>query len=443
MSARQAETISESRSNSVNDANFSDIDTTNEKSLESNILIDGPPKDQGYAWVIMAVSVINTLFSFGSTNAFGVFQAYYLKIMFVDEPADNIAWISTVCITCTLCGGLLAGPIIRRLGLRNSSLLGTLVASIGLLLASFSTKIWHLVLTQGVIFGLGSSMIVNISLTAPSLWFDKYRNVAIGTVATGGSMGSLVLVPIVTKFISFSTIGWAFRALCAIYFVCTGICGFFVRPRVEYKPSTKIIDFSLLKDPAAIMIFLVGMFMQIGFNVVILYFPSNLIDIGTAQATASNLIMVFASFSLVSRITLGYFSKTLGEINIPLVFHFITAILFFAMWYLTSKFSVLLGFYILFGVFGVSFFSLGPVIVAKYYPEDRVAQMNGLSYLLMGLTIFAFVPSTGVVFEKIGQRTSYKQVILIGGVAYFLSVIPLVVLKILVKRYNPNFKKNI
>ncbi|OMJ28590.1 putative transporter ESBP6 [Smittium culicis] len=441
MNSQQVDSISGTISTSIKGDETIISNKTNDKYLESNNIIEGPPKDKGYAWVILVACFINNLFSFGSTSTFGVFQVYYLKTLFLNEPAEKISWISTVCLSCTFCGGLLASPIIRYIGLRNTSLLGTVIATSGFLLASFSTQIWHLVLTQGIIYGLGCALLVNVSLTTASLWFDKHRNVAIGIVTGGGNIGSLLLVPIVTRFISFSTIDWAFRTLSILYFVFTGVCGFLIRPRVEFKPPPSVIDFSMLKDPVAIMIFLSGMIMQVGYNAVVLYFPSNLVDIGVSQTTASNLIMVFSTALFISRISTSYFSKRLGEINIPIVFQAITAIIFLTMWYLSSSFSVLLAFYILFGFFGFSFFALSSVIVAKYYPEEKVSQLNGLLYLMMGLAILIFVPSTEVIFQKHGNRTSYKPVILFSGVSYLITVFTLIALRILVKRNNPNFKK--
>ncbi|OMJ24824.1 putative transporter ESBP6 [Smittium culicis] len=402
---------------------------------------DYPPPDKGYAWVIMVASLVNILLAFGSPHAFGVFQAYYLKVLFVDEPADKIAWISTMCTTCTLCGGLLASPITRIIGLRNTSLLGTVIATLGLVLASFSTQIWHLVLTQGIIFGLGSSIIVNISLSAPALWFDKHKGLAFGIVASGSSTGALVLVPIVTKFINILSINWAFRILAILFLIFTGICGFLIKPRIKFAPSKKIIDFSSLKDPAALMIYAVGALLQIGVNTVVLYFPSNLIDVGKSPSTASNLIMAYSAFSSISRITCGQLSKKLGAVNITIFCHFLAGVLMLTLWLTSHKFIPLLIFYLLIGIFAVPFFALGPLIAANCYPAEKVSQINGLAYLIMGIIVFICIPTTGAAFEKLGHRTSYSPVILIGGIAYLLSVVPLVALKKYLKKDNPNFKR--
>ncbi|OLY77754.1 putative transporter ESBP6 [Smittium mucronatum] len=399
-----------------------------------------PPLDKGYAWVIMAASSVNLLLASGGPNAFGVFQAYYLKVLFVDEPAEKIAWISTMTVTCSFSGGLLAGPLVKIFGMRNASLIGTIIATAGLILASFSTQIWQLVLTQGVIYGLGSSLIMNISLSAPALWFDKYKGFAIGVVASGGSSGALILVPIVTKTVSALNIQWSFRVLAILYFVFTGVSGYLLKPRKELVTDKKLVDFSSLKDPAAVMIYLVGMLLRVGFNVIVLYFPASLIDIGKSPTTSTNLIMVYSVFSSISRIVCGHYAKRLGAVNILIVFHAITGIIFLSMWYSSHRFSVYLAFYIMFGIFGVPFFSLGLLIVADYYPDEKVRQINGMSYLAMGMSILVSLPTTGVIFQKVGKRVDYSSIIILGAAAYFASLVPLILLKRFLKQYNTNFK---
>ncbi|PWA01857.1 hypothetical protein BB558_001980, partial [Smittium angustum] len=361
------------------------------------------PPDEGYAWVILVASFINLLFAFGCFNAFGVFQTYYLTVIFLDVPADHIAWISTTSVFFTLAGGLAAGPIIRRIGMRYTSILGTLVASIGLLLASFSTKVWQLVLTQGVIFGFGCSIIVNIALTAPALWFDKYRGMAIGLVASGGGFGALVLIPVVTKVVKVGNIEWAFRVLCLMYLVCTLAAGFLLKPRIGFTPINKIIDFSLLKDPVAMLICLVGFIMEIGYSIPLLYFPSSLIHMGTSETLATNLIMVFGASAAFSRIIFGYLAKKINPVDIMVVSHIITGIVMLSMWYKSKSFGLSLAFYIIFGLFSVPFFSLGPVITANYYKREKISQVNGLSYLFLGFAILVGIPSVGAVFQNYGK----------------------------------------
>jgi hypothetical protein len=54
--------------------------------------------------------------------------------------------------------------------------------SLGLGLASISTQIWHLLLTQGLLFGLGASLLYFPILSAAPEYFTSHRGTAMGFI---------------------------------------------------------------------------------------------------------------------------------------------------------------------------------------------------------------------------------------------------------------------
>ncbi|OMH78719.1 hypothetical protein AX774_g7888 [Zancudomyces culisetae] len=80
-----------------------------EKETQQNANV--PPPDVGYAWVIFTAGALAIFTVFGSFNAFGLFQAYYLNIMFPTTSAQSISWIGTLTTTLTLGLGAIYGPL--------------------------------------------------------------------------------------------------------------------------------------------------------------------------------------------------------------------------------------------------------------------------------------------------------------------------------------------
>jgi hypothetical protein len=53
--------------------------------------------------------------------------------------------------------------LLARFGVRWIMFLGSIIMSLGLILAGFSTEIWHVYLTQGILFGFGCSLVYMVS----------------------------------------------------------------------------------------------------------------------------------------------------------------------------------------------------------------------------------------------------------------------------------------
>lgn len=52
----------------------------------------------------------------------------------------------------------------------------------GLLAASFATKVWHLILTQGVIYGIGGSIVYYATIMFLDEWFEQRKGTAFGVM---------------------------------------------------------------------------------------------------------------------------------------------------------------------------------------------------------------------------------------------------------------------
>ncbi|OLY84573.1 Monocarboxylate transporter 10 [Smittium mucronatum] len=420
----------------INHEEGNSSETNNEGHIENGLDQNTgvKPPDEGYSWLILIAGLLNFMISFGSFNAFGVFQTYYLLTRFKEYDAGTVSWISNVTITMTLVGGLSASYIISIIGIRKTSILGAALGVIGLLLASFSDKIWQLVLTQGIIYGYGSSLIVNISLLMQALWFEKRRGLAIGIVSSGGAIGALIMVPLVTSTINNLGIKWSFRILALIFLASTALGCIFYKPRLPFKPNRKVIDFKMLKDPFIVLLSLGGFFMQFGYNVPLLFFPASLRSLGYEQTFATNFIMVMAGASVIGRLGSGQLADIIPPLYIVIFGNVVAGIIILTLWYLGNSLSTYTIFYVLFGLFGINFHSLAPSMISSRYSYDKVSQVNGLLFLTLGISVFISIPVIGHIFQKLGKRIVFDHIIVFGGVSYLISSAILVILGIYLKR---------
>ena len=110
-----------------------------------------PPPDGGYGWVICAACFFCAAVVDGIPTAFGIILepiANELK-----SPRSAVATVPSL-LWGTIEGvGPLACLMVNRLGLRITSLVGTVVCAGAFATASLATEVWMLVLTFGVMAG--------------------------------------------------------------------------------------------------------------------------------------------------------------------------------------------------------------------------------------------------------------------------------------------------
>ncbi len=81
----------------------------------------------------------------------------------------------------------------RRFSARWLTVPGVVLMTAGFLLASVSTRVWQLLLTQGLLYGVGSSMLYFPLLGPAPEYFTRHRATAMGLILSGGGIGGLVL----------------------------------------------------------------------------------------------------------------------------------------------------------------------------------------------------------------------------------------------------------
>lgn len=97
--------------------------------------------------------------------------------------------------------------------------------------ASFSTHIWHLLLSQGVCFGLGLGFCFTATIGVVPQWFTKRRSFANSVATSGSGFGGLIYSLGTNAMISNIGLAWALRILAIIAFVVIGGSSLVVRDR--------------------------------------------------------------------------------------------------------------------------------------------------------------------------------------------------------------------
>jgi MFS family permease len=123
----------------------------------------------------------------------------------------------------------------NKLGCRLTTIIGSLIASLGFILSYFATSIWYLYITIGLIVGFGFGLIYVPAIVSVGYYFEKRRSFAIGIAVCGTGVGTFILSP--TNRTLSEHFGWNGALLIKGAFVLNGIvCGLVMRP-LPIEPS--------------------------------------------------------------------------------------------------------------------------------------------------------------------------------------------------------------
>ncbi|XP_044533823.1 monocarboxylate transporter 3 [Gracilinanus agilis] len=154
----------------------------------------GPAPDGGWGWVVLLGCFVVTGFSYAFPKAVSV----YFKVLMRDFDVgySDTAWISSIMLAMLYGTGPVSSILVNQFGCRPVMLAGGLLASSGMILASFTTSLVQLYLTAGVLTGLGMALNFQPSLIMLGLYFDRRRPLANGLAAAGSPVFLSALSPL-------------------------------------------------------------------------------------------------------------------------------------------------------------------------------------------------------------------------------------------------------
>ncbi|XP_075973919.1 monocarboxylate transporter 14-like [Anticarsia gemmatalis] len=160
--------------------------------------------DGGWGWVVVLSSFVISMIADGISFSFGL-----LYIEFLDEfqaSKSTTAWIGSLFIAVPLLSGPVMSALVDRYGCRSMTILGGLISTLGFVLASISTTIEMMMITFGVIAGLGLGLVYVTAVVSIAYWFEKKRNLAVGLGACGTGVGTFIYAPLTQYWID--EYGW-------------------------------------------------------------------------------------------------------------------------------------------------------------------------------------------------------------------------------------------
>ncbi|OWF53663.1 uncharacterized protein LOC110446130 [Mizuhopecten yessoensis] len=282
-------------------------------------------KDSRYSWFVCACGFVMQVFILGIHHAFGVFFVEFVKEFKVSK--SQAAWVGSVAYGLSMTFGPVVAIMLKRWGNRRVMMAGACICAISVLASSFVVRLTQLFGTFSFLYGIGTCMCTQPTMTIGPTYFDKHLSVAIGLMTAGSSVGTLVMAPLSQCLID--NIGWrnTFRVFTGSC-LCCALCGAFIVPLDEdtkrQAMTSESVDMSafrrvlkelrLWKNRVFIVWTLAITSVMFGFYIPYVHLVSYAEDIGIPPERGSIFVMLLGASTAIGRISFGKIVQ-LGFLN--------------------------------------------------------------------------------------------------------------------------------
>ncbi|KAI8886322.1 MFS general substrate transporter [Backusella circina FSU 941] len=390
---------------------------------------DGIP-DGGYGWLVVIAGFLTNFIAVGDIIIWGVYLNAYLSMdLAVTGSTAEFMAVGTLAVASVFIFAPLS-LFLYRFGFRFSLIIGSILMSTGLILASFSTHIWHLVLTQGFLFGIGSSINYMVILSVIPQWFSKRRGVALGISSSGTGIGGLVLSLLANYLINKYGVDWTYRTTGFISIGINVIVIVLLRTRPQpYKKKPSVFDFHVLKNGNFLMWLIGSGISLIGYYIPLYYMPKYCTSLGIESSKSSILVGIAAAMNTLGRPVLGIIGDRIGSLNAFIIASTLSGLSCLFIWPFSRNFVTMLIFSILYGFFGGIYFVVSPAITAGMVDVNSLN--SGLSFLMF----IGGVSSLGPPLSSLIQYgDDYLGVQLFAGLPFLIASAIFVALKVRISR---------
>ncbi|KAI7881456.1 MFS general substrate transporter [Lichtheimia hyalospora FSU 10163] len=340
-------------------------------------------------------------------------------------------------------------------------MIGNVICPLGLFLASATTQLWQVYLTQGLLFGLGGGFCFNASFILPSQWFVRNRGLANGIGNTGVAFGGMVFSPLANYLIQ--TLGYrnALRVMGCIVFALLALGTALARARYpppSPKPSNESIisceastttseennneksqtskkHRSCLSSPLISVPF--GLFMvfallaPLGYLIPFYLMPTYATQVvGASESMGSALVSIGNAANIICRIALGFTADRIGQTNTLFTTTLISGIITMVMWQFSNSLAVYGVYCALVGLTAGAYISLMPSVVALLVGMGNLYSGVAMSWVLMSVGSLLGTPMFGLMQQKLGWTASRQ----FAGAATVVSALCMLAVRIMLDK---------
>ncbi len=382
-----------------------------------------------YGWVVVAAGVLMIFVTYGLTYSYSIFFKPLADYFQWDRASVSLIYSMAVIIRGAAAIG--TGWMADKFGARKTMIFCGLMMAAGYLLSSQVTTLWQFFLTYAIVEAIGVSGIFGIGSAVASRWFTKNRGLALGIIASGSGLGTLLLVPIVERLVA----AYQWSQTFIIVGIAAGVLmvggALFLREPPQTKRTTAIQEKSsatvsvALKDVRFWLVMTCFALFLLGTQMVLVHIVNYATDVGIDPLVAATFMSVIGGVSLVGRLSTGVVAEKIGLYKSLVLICIFQGIAFILLLFTKSVWM----FYIFAIFFGVAYggeVTQIPLVISRFFGTKVMATLMGVALFVTGIGGAVGPWLAGKIYDVTG---SYNWAFIIGIIASALCVVMVWLLK--------------
>ena len=323
-------------------------------------------------------------------------------------------------------GNVFLGRIVDRFGITRAIILASLLNAFGYVCACIFDSFLALAFFH-LFIGLGTAVSFGPLLADISLWFKKYRGIAVAITASGNYVSGAIFPILLGGLIS--DYGWRISyfllALSCIFIILPA--SFFLQRRLDKKYSDEqerqasIMSTSSRFKPLTLQIILsiAGICCCVAMSMPQIHLVTMCVDLGYGSQVGAEMLSLMLLGGVISRLVSGVLVDFIGGVRTLLLGSSLQCI-GLILYYPTTEMNSL---YLVSLIFGLSQGGIVPsyaIIVREYMPPQEAGARVGIVIMatVIGMAFGGWI--SGVIFDA---TNSYQLAILNGIIWNFVNIL--------------------
>lgn len=382
--------------------------------------------DGGYGWVVVGCYFFLNFCTWGSNAGFAIYLTYYLDSnKFPGGTKEDFAAVGGLAFGAGLMFAPLINYFVFRTSVKISIGVGIVLQGAALLLCAFSTKLWQVFLTQGLLISFGLAFISIPATNILTPWFRKKRTLALGLGAAGSGLGGVVFNLGMQRILEIKSLRWALISQCIIDTVLSTIALMLIRTRETAvqettKEKPKFFDPSLLRHYVVWFLILYVGTTMLGYVVLLYSLSAFTVSLGYTQKQGSVVSCMISAGGCAFRPLVGYCADRFGPVTVGIVVHAIVGILCVAMWIPCRNLATAIAFSLLSGALMGSIWPLLTSISSRIGGLNKLASVYSFTWPCVGMCAIVS-PIIGLKLRSNDPTVSnaYVNTAIFSGSGYF------------------------